>query len=99
MGWYVPTCVYFTCVYFTCVQCTVVYVLQIMDDISCEGLVSKEQLKTRTTVHFTSDGTYIYWLYTVTPPDTAGKNDKDKSDKSIQELVYLETIVVKVKFF
>jgi len=71
---------------------------QIIDDISCEGLVCKEQLKTRTTVHFTSDGTYIYWLYTVTPPETAGKNDKDKSDKIIQELVYLETIVVKVSF-
>jgi len=49
-------------------------------------------------VHFTSDGTHIYWLYTVTLPDTAGKNDKDKSDKGGQELVYLETILVKVKF-
>lgn len=49
-------------------------------------------MKTRNTIHFTSDGTHIYWIYTNTPPPVA---DKDK-DKNKQEQVYLETLIVKV---
>lgn len=48
-------------------------------------------MKARSTLHFTSDGTNIYWLYTVTPPAA----DKDK-EKNKQEQVCLETLIVKV---
>ena len=49
-------------------------------------------MKTRNTLHFTSDGTHIYWLYAITPPPVA---DKEK-EKNKQEQVYLETLIVKV---
>ena len=51
-------------------------------------------MKTRNTLHFTSDGTHIYWLYAVAPPPVVAA-DKDK-EKNKQEQVYLETLIVKV---
>ena len=65
---------------------------QVTGDISCDGIVTREQMKMRSTLHFTSDGTHLYWLYNTTPPAAA---DKEK-EKNKQEQVYLETLTVKV---
>ena len=65
---------------------------QVTGDISCDGIVTREQMKTRSTLHFTSDGTHLYWLYNTTPTAAA---DKEK-EKNKQEQVYLETLIVKV---
>ena len=65
---------------------------QVTADISCDGIVTREQMKTRNTLHFTSDGTHLYWLYNTTPPAAGDKN----KEKNKQEQVYLETLIVKV---
>ena len=70
------------------------YFHQITEDISCDSIVTRDQMKTRNTLHFTSDGTHIYWLYAITPPPAVAA-DKDK-EKNKQEQVYLETLIVKV---
>ena len=64
---------------------------QITGEISCDGIVTKDEVKARNTLHFTSDGTHIYWLYTTAPPLVAGDKEKNK-----QEQVYLEMLIVKV---
>ena len=63
-----------------------------MGDISCDGIVTRDQMKTRDTLHFTSDGTHIYWLYAITSPATDKNNNKDKE----KEQIHLETLIVKV---
>lgn len=66
---------------------------QVTADISCDGIVTRDQMKTRNTLNFTSDGTHLYWLYNTMPPAAAGDKDKEKNK---QEQVYLETLIVKV---
>ena len=66
---------------------------QITADISGDSIVTKDEMKTRNTLHFTSDGTHIYWLYTTAPPPAAGDKEKEKNK---QEQVHLETLIVKV---